>query len=280
MSNNLFNASLASGIVTALNLKLLNLTLSNMEDTDEYNELMDTLKTSVKTENKYYHDLTNMDIHMYFDFIKGTKKFSNPADARVYLRMQDEKRIRDGSKLIGSGILLSSVISSKLTIDILKNIDIKLNNLEDNDEVNIEDIEILKMYAKRYKMHYLSSNYFIERLSLEHNYNLDKIPSYSFYDIEKKFNIQFIDKSREAFTNYVLTSIKELASLKHDDKYLVTYSSLFECARIEALLPYLNIDEVNSILHLYDDSKYRYDANGALRKVKKIIQKRKEEFSE
>ena len=67
---------------------------------------------------------------------------------------------------------------------------------------------------------------------------------------------------------------------EHNDRYLVTYSSLFECARIEALLPYLNIDEVNSILNLYDDSKYRYDANGALRKVKKIIQKRKEEFSE
>ena len=70
MGNNLFNASLASGIVTALNLRLLNLTLSNMEDTDEYNELINTLKTSVKTENKYYCDLNNMDIHMYFDFIK------------------------------------------------------------------------------------------------------------------------------------------------------------------------------------------------------------------
>ena len=79
---------------------------------------------------------------------------------------------------------------------------------------------------------------------------------------------------------YFIAAIKELASLKSKDEHLVAYSSLFECARVEALLPYLTCDEVNSVLRIYEDSKYRYDANGALRKVRKIIQKRKEEFSE
>ena len=202
MTNNIFMVSVSSGIVTALNLKLLGLVLTNMEDTDEYNDLINKLKTAVKAENDYYHNLTDMDIHMYFEFIKGYTKFKNPTDARVYLRMQDEKRIRDGSQVVSNGILLGSIISSKITIDILKNIDDKLDNMDDNEEVNFEDLEILKLYAKRFKMHYLSSNYFIERLSLEHNYDLDKIPGYSFYDVEKKFNINFIDKSRDTFIFY------------------------------------------------------------------------------
>ena len=280
MTNNIFNASVATSIVTALNLKLLSFAIINLEDSREYKEILDNLKKAVKAENSYYNALSDMEIHMYFDFIKGVKKFANMSDARVYARMKDEKRIRDGSKVVNDNILLSSIISSKLTIDILKNIDSKIIDLDRDNSLEIDDIEMLKMYAKRFKYHYLSSNYFIEMLSIEHGYDLDSIPSYTFGDIENRFGVPFVEQSRETFRGYVLAAIKELASLKTDDKYALAYSSLFECARIETLLPYLNSDDIDEILHLYDDSKYRYDANSALRKVKKIILKRKEEFSE
>ena len=46
------------------------------------------------------------------------------------------------------------------------------------------------------------------------------------------------------------------------------------------MLPYLNKENLEKIMELFETNKYSYDKNGALRKVKKLVKKRKEEFSE
>ena len=86
--------------------------------------------------------------------------------------------------------------------------------------------------------------------------------------------------SQNIIYNYVVSSIEELANFETDDKYLLSYISIFEVARVKVMLPYLNKESLESIMELYKQNKFSYDKNGALRKVKKLINKRKEEFSE
>lgn len=280
MDNNLFNISMASLFITATYEKLLKLEFIDLTDGVEYEDTINNLKRYVDMENEFYHKLTKIDIDTYFNLIKDIHRFNNQVDARIYSRMNDIKRINDGNISIDNNILLSSVISSKLTIDILKNVHNKIKELEDNSEFTVDDVMSLQLYETRFMYHYLTSNYFIERLSLENNFDLNEIPGYSYQDIEKRFNIQFINNIQNNFYNYVIESLNQLTNIKSDDKYLLIYSSIFEIARIEAMLPYLNSDSINKLLATIEEHTIKYDSNSALRKIKKIINKRKEEFND
>ena len=278
MNEGLFKVGTSSVIICATYHRLIELSYANMEDTSEYLELIEKLKIYIKAENELYHNLSKGEVDNYFALINNKTIFNNSIDGRIYTRMTDIKRIYDSNPVIDGNILLSSVISSKLTIDILKNVEEKIAELYDNMEMNDDDINMLKLYSKRFKFYYLTTNYFIENLALNANFDVKKIPSYSYQDIENRFNIKFINNIQNNFYNYVITSLNELSLLKSENKYIMIYTKLFEVARIEAMLPYLNLDSLNKILSYITDHKIKCDSNSAIKKVKKIIIKRKEEF--
>ena len=280
MNETLFKISTTSLIIISSYNKLVNLALADMEDTLEYQEYLEKIKKYVNYENELYQSLTKKDINEYDTLMQNISRFDNQVDARIYSRINDIKRIKNNQPVINNNILLSSVISSKLTIDILKNVDHIISNLTENEELDETDITMLNLYNKRYKHHYLASNYFIERLSLEHNFNLDNIPSYSYEDIEDKFNIRFLDNIQNNFYDYVIASLDELANMHSDNKYILIYSSIFEIARIKSIIEYLDLNSLNKLFTLINEHKTKYDCNSALRKVRKIIIKKKEEFND
>ena len=280
MNETLFKISTASLIITSSYNKLISLALADMEESEEYQEYNEKIKKYVSYENELYQSLSEKDINEYDTLMQNISRFDNQVDARIYSRINDIKRIKNNQPVINNNILLSSIISSKLTIDILKNVDHIINNLTENEELDETDITMLNLYKKRYKYHYLTSNYFIEKLSIEHNFELNNIPSYSYEAIEDRFDIRFLDNIQNNFYNYVITSLEELANMHSDNKYVLIYSSIFEIARIESIIEYLDLNSLNKLFRFINEHKTKYDCNSALRKVRKIIIKKKEEFND
>ena len=273
----LFKINIASLIISLIYDKIIKYDLIDMGDSLECQEYIDKLSQCIKVEQDLYRHATKEDVSTYFNLIKGIRRFDSTKDSRIYNRMNDKKRMNEKQHMVDT-VLLSSIISSKLIIDVIKGVDYKINNLKTNDEVDNYDIYILKLYNKRMKYHYLGSNDFIESLAIKYNFNINEIPSYDFKAIEDRCGFKFLDAIKSILLNYVMDSIRELADLKIDDKYLLLYTSLFEISRVEAILPYLDEEAIDKVILMYTNYKYSYDSNSALRKVKKIIYKRKEEF--
>ena len=269
----------ASFLVLSHYNHLKNMSLMGMEDSPEFDKCIDKLKHCVSVENKEYEKVSAEDIDTY---LKKAKEHDiiDQIDARSYLKINERKKVLDGHRLIGDNLLLSQVIASKLYIDILKDADLKVNSLSENEVLDYEDIEMIKNYHISYKYYYLSSNRYLEQIAIDNKFDIQKIQSYTFEDIENIYDIKFTDKLQNVIYDYIVSAIDELANLETEDKYLLLYKSILNVARVKATLPYLDVDSLNKVMELYKDNKYSYDSNGALRKVKKLVKKRKEELSE
>lgn len=279
MTNNLFNISVASTIITGYYQKIINLAYYDREDSDEYKETIKKLKDYIEVERNYYLALDENDIAEYFKRIKNKTSFGNPIDGRIYMRISDVKKIYEGNPVIDGDKLLSSIISSKITIDVLKNVELKIIELNSTDTMDEEDKMLLSLYGKQFKFHYLTSNPFIEQLAIDNEFDINRMPSYSYQEIEDSFKLKFVNNIQDNFYNYIIASLDELANIQCNDKYLLIYTKLFETARIESMLPYLNIDSLNKLICYIGNHDIKYSSNSALTKIKKLIMKRKEEFS-
>ena len=276
MNNTLLNIGLSSLVVTAAYNKLYQMSYMNQEDSEEYKEEITKLKKYIQVENEYYHELTDNDIATYFQLIANKTKFDNVADARIYSRMNEIKKQKENSPAIAP---LSMTIASKVLIDVLKIVNKRINAIEANDDIDDTDITMLEIHTKRFNYHYLSANSFIEQMALECNFDINEIPTIEYTDIEKQYNVSLVKHIQKEFSDYIIGSLNELANLKSDDKYIRIYLSIFEAARVEAMLPYLNLESLDKVLSYINTHSTKYDSNGALRKVRKLIIKRKEEFN-
>ena len=141
----------------------------------------------------------------------------------------------------------------------------------------IEDINMLQFYHHINKYNYLSSNNYIESLALRYDFDIKKIPSLYFTDIESKFDVEFISNLQPIFLEYAKDSIEELTTLDIDDRYLQIYISLFELMRVKIVIDNLEYDNVKKLLD-YLDSQYDDNDDIALASAKSLIKKRKREL--
>ncbi len=258
---------------------LKNMELMGMTDSSEYANVATRLAKKTKVENMLYDEFTAEEIDKYLLELSEREELDK-IEARSYLKLKERKKELTGGLMVGEHTLLSSVISSKLYIDILKDVDAKIASLADNEQIDDDDIETLRTYHINYKYHYLSANKFLEQIAIKHNFNISNLPEFSFSEIEEAYNVKFMNSIQNILYDYVTSAIQELVNYDADDKYLLSYISIFEVARVKVMLPYLAEDKLDKVLELFEENKYSYDKNGALRKVKKLIKKRKEEFSE
>ena len=269
MNNNIISVKIASTIVSCYYKRLMDLAANNLEGTEEQKEIISKLKKAINGENNIYEDLTKED---YDEIIKYYQdhELENSMDARIYLKIRNYQRQNTGHDInIDNGILLSSAITTKLLIDVLKTVNRKIDNLQDQDR------EIIKIYSNIMKYTYLSSNSYIERIALENNFNIEEIPVINFYLIEKVSNVKFMDYAQDLFIEYITDSIEELNNIASEDEYLNKYTEILELSRIEVILPYLNKESLMKL------SLYLHNLqinNSSITKVKRIIDKRKEEL--
>ena len=145
MQENIIGARTASFITLSYYKRLKDLALSNLEDTDEYNEIINKLKKYVNVENEQYSHITKDEINNYF---KHLEKFqsADSLEGRCYLKLKERKREMDGNLLIGNKYLFSSILSSKIYIDVLKDVEEKINFLCENDFMDSDDIDTIKAF--------------------------------------------------------------------------------------------------------------------------------------
>ena len=269
MNNNIISVKIASTIVSCYYKRLMNLAANDMENTEEYNDTLYKLKKAIKGEKNIYEGLTKEDYDELINYYQD-HELENSMDARIYTKIRNYQRLNMPNAVVFDGdILLSSAITTKVLIDVLKLTNKRIDNLDDYDK------DIIKIYYKIMKYTYLSSNNYIERLALENNFSIEKIPVINFYMIEKVSKVKFMDYAQDLFMQYIKDSIEELNNINEDDEYLNKYTEIFETSRIEVMLPYLNKDSLVKMALYLNDLKIN---NNTITKVKKLLIKRKEEF--
>ena len=268
MNNNIISIKIASAIVSTYYKMLMNFAANDMENTKEYNDTLYKLKKAINGENNIYEDLTKED---YDELIKYYEDYEleNSTDARIYTKVRNYQRLNMPNAVVIDGdILLSSAITTKVLIDVLKLTNNKIDNLDDYDK------DIIKIYSNIMKYTYLSSNCYIENLALKNNYNIEDMPVINFYMIEKVSNVKFMEYAQDLFMQYIKDSIEELNNID-EDEYLNKYTEIFELSRIEVMLPYLNKESLVKLAIFLNNLNIN---NNEITKVKKLINKRKEEF--
>lgn len=275
MNENIIKTKLASMLVEMYYNKIRSLLCAKQEDTSEFKDLVIKLRNCVNVENNEYHLLSEKDLRTIFTGL-DKNGIDNNVDIRVSNKIINEKKLRGNFK-VKNGVMLSDAITTKVIIDILKRIDKKIEFLKTEGELSDEDIFTLEIYNNAHKINYLSSNNYIEAIALKYFFNVSRIPTIYFNEIEEKFEMNFVTQSKQIFLNYAKDSIQELANFKNDNEYLTAYASLFELSRTEVILEYLDYDNIKNLL-AFLDYNYESDNNEILNTAKILIKKRKEEL--
>lgn len=272
--NNTNTAWLATYILVTNYNKLLELLYTSQEDTPEFKELLDKIKKCVDVENETYSKLSQEFITSTLDSIHEDQEL-DPYMIRYYNKLVEQKRINRKDPCINN-ILLSDVISTKISIDLLKILEETMKKLEDNDSISERDLAFLRIHHINSKFQYFTSNNFFEQYALEYNFDIDEMPPIDFKEIEQIYGIDFTKTMSKTLADYIIGSMQEIKELKDEDKYYISYKGLLELARVEAMLPYLDIETIKDI-----ESRYEavIDENITVRQMKKKIKQKKEELN-
>lgn len=272
MDIELQKAHIASTIIESYYNKLREMTFLNDEENPEYNSIINKLKKAVIGEEQIYDEISDDKIINMINYLNKKEKKNN-AELRMYSRLNHAYHKHHNKEF---NIELSNIITSKIIIDVLKMVTLKIIKLSENN-ISEEFIEALLTYHHIYKYTYLTSNSFIEKLSLQYEFDILGLPNIEFSEVEKAFSTKFIEESGNITLEYIKSSIQELLSIRTEDKTLETYITLFEVSRIEVMLPYLSKNMLEK-LSIYLNSLNISNDNTAFKKIKKIINKRKEEL--
>ena len=272
MNEKLQKAYLASAIIQSYYMKLSELSYQECEDTEEYVEIIDKLKKATNGEKTIYDEIPEEEIDTAIAHFKEND-ISNVFEARMYSRLNQSLRKRQNSDLLAE---LANIISSKIIIDVLKKVFLEISKLKLL-EVPEEDVAALLLRNDIYKYNYLTGNDFIEQIALQYKFNILSLPTIKFEEIESSFKTSFVKKSAGLFYSYIVESIEELQEIETEDKYNNIYVTLFEMSRIEVMLPYLNKEYLIKLAKYLDSLKDKAN-NDIIKKIKKLIIKRKEEF--
>ena len=270
----------ASYIVLAHYNKLIELSVCDLEDNPQFLTEIETLKKYTEIERDEYNKLPD-EIVMNYSNEHTVDEKSNSLERRVYFRIAERKNEliskKDNISVIGPS--LPSAIASKVIIDIVKDVDMAIDKLNEKKLDDEDDAKVLRLYFSQHKYTLLTSDGFAEMIALNNNYNVKAMPTIDLYTVGKTNNVPLVPAAQEVFLEMISSSIDTLLSLNDDDMYHNTYISMMEVARIKSLLPYLDKEHLMTISNLFNSNSYRYEKNSALAKVKKIINKRKEEFN-
>ena len=272
MNERIQKARLSSAIVETYYIKLRELSYQNKENTSEFDEIIDILKKATLTEKETYDELSDEEIATTIQEFKNSD-VQNVTEARMYDKLNASYRKRNNTEFT---ISLGNIITSKIIIDVLKTVIFKIINLT-SVGASEEDIELMLTYNDIYKYNYLTANEYTEQLSLQYKFDVLALPDIEFDEIEKKFKTQFVNKAADLFYNYITDSINELLEVETDDQFVNLHVTLFEMSRIEVVLPYLDKVHLTKLANYLNELKSKKD-NNVMKKIRIIVNKRKEEF--
>ena len=279
MNNKYKRGFIISSLIISYYNKLKMYAVNDMEDGLEYVNVLDRIRELISVEDDEYRKLDIFEVSSYISSFDNHEE--GLANERYYNKLINQIKVleEENEYVIDKDVLLSTVIDSKIIIDTYKLVCERMDNFTNNNYEYDSDIENLVNYHKISKFYYLTSNNYIEKLALKYNFDIAKIPTLSFKYIQDEFKVNFLNNAHSTFSYYIIDSMKYLENINTNEGILNTYLSLFEISRIEVLLSYLNMKEVNAIMNIWNSYYGNKNNNDALVNVKKIIRKRKEELN-
>lgn len=280
MNDELNRVRVASYIVLAHYNKVIELSICGLEDNPNFLKEINILKKYTKIEMDEYAKLSDELIYNYLN-THNVNSSDNSLERRVYFRISERKNVIDSRKngfnFIGPS--LSSVIASKVAIDIIKDVDESIDNLTQNYLDDEDDSKVLRLYLMQHKYTLLTCDSFSEMIALDNNFDVKKMPKIDLYAFGRKTGVPLVPAAQNVFVGMILSAIESIVSVSGNDLYHDSYLSMMEVARVKSLLPYLDKEHLMQINSLLDNDSYRYQKNSAIVKVRKIINQRKEEFN-
>lgn len=274
-----FSGYIISARLVCLYDKLRELSYNSMDDTDEYNQIINEIKRIIKIENEEYDKLEIEEVNFYLDSICRLGIIT-AIDERYYIKLLNHKKRLSDTPRLDDDSLISLVIDSKMQIDILKKMYELLNrDIADDLEEN-EFLNELRLYFDASKYAYMTSNNYLEIMALYSNFDVNKIPKLDFYKIEEEFNFKFINESQSIFIDLITFSIDNLFKLDNDDNNVEkVFEMLYSFSEVEVFLEYLNKDSLKIISDYYNQNKKKCKNIVSQVNVKRLINNRKKELT-
>jgi len=277
--NKYINGYIISIRIVSLYDKLREYSYNNITDTEEYYTCIEEIKKLIKLENNEYNKLDISLINNYLDNI-CQEGIDNPYDERYYLKLLNHKKRIVNKENNSEDSIVSMIIDSKIQIDVLKKINELIytcNTFNYDEELFLNE---LISYHEASKYTYLTSNNYLELLSLYSDFNIEKIPTLSFEKIEEEYNLSFIEESQPIFIDSITFSIDNLFKLDDNNNNIEkVYTMLYNFSEIEVFLSYLTLNSLKIISDYYENNLKNCKGSIARTNIKRLINNRKKDFT-
>jgi len=229
--------------------KLMSMVFNKQENTNEYLECVDEIKTLIEDETETYDRLDVIELDEYFKRIseEDTSNFDE-VKSRYYLKLKERIDLLENDSLYEYPFTLNTAIFGKILLESLLNVELQFKDM--NKRNNNGSISSLYSFHKTYKYTLISSNDFLERLAVDFNFNLDSIPKISFDKIKDNFDCD------NTFYNYLnktlyLMAIDTINTLIRDNVNIGVshlYSEVLFISQLKVICSYIDYNAYKKLV--------------------------------
>ena len=242
----------------------------------EYNIIIKKLEEYLPKEKKEYNKLTLSETNYLINEIN--KIDEDTLTIKRYRNKLLERRQQIEDNFLNSkAISIINILDNQITIETLKKVNTKIATLR---KIGITDehfIASIKRYHNSIKYLYLTSNTFLEELSLKHKYDIEEIPNIKVKYENKDLVPKIEEYENDRATDNIIDSMEVLDNTIFANPILNTYMSMIELSHIEVLLSKINnIAYVNEIITYCNHEYYKEDKDSIKIAKDKIKQRKKE----
>ena len=252
MTENLEKAFLISKLIAYYYKKLIQLTVVQAEDSEEYIEYIKKIQKAKIAEKQMYQSLTLNEI---VDYIKS-KRFQEDIAAkktlsqvRIYkiLRNVGQSHLEEDYR---NNPILSEIVENSIIIEALKKTNRKIEDLDETTIENFEFLNMLKLNNKVSKYGILMDNDLLEDLALKYHFDIEKIPLISLKQIKK-------DQANPSILNSVLyiKFFREITGLKHikrNEPVDNTYYAYIKLSMLEIMLENMDKNTLKKVITKFE----------------------------
>lgn len=251
-------------------INLYNELEENILKNNNIHKLETKIKTNVIKELDSYSNLSNNDLlslQLELQSLLNSNDVSNECIFRINTRLEtsfDKKcknTIKNGNLLkeLDPNLEFSilDLINSKITIDTQKLVYNKISNLIADSDDTKNYIMMLKDIDKIYLISYLNLYEVSERLLINSSFDVERIPSFSFKELEenifndKGLNIDIIANYNNIFYLTSVNLIETIYQSKFNPSRVTSiYNNLYYVSKLDVLINYLNKEQLHNLLNL------------------------------
>lgn len=262
---------------------IINYELEHIGKKTNYGELGYKMMEIINEEQKIYNNLSIPEINQMLHFVLNAVTSPNGrqriighlADVLQKLLMSKIESFEDCSI---DDFSYLSMIDSKIDIDSLIKINVKLNTTDGIDKKSTN--ELLKYWTLS-KFVKLSRNFYVEKFAIKNDFDVFRMSTMPFEHIKGNLDADAITSIERKLIIAIESELMALENLENVkiDPLVRTYTAMTVFINNEIRLGFLEIEALNEVKSYFSE-KYGNTKNEQLLYVKELIRKKEEELSD